>query len=436
MSQIGISSVLKTKNQTLTQQEEVNVQAVSQRNQHRYKRISAGVVALLCSVGVQAASPDPVSGDLLQQTVPKPVLPQARSLPLVIPTEGVLPDDVTPLPVKHIVLQGNKILSTETLNSVLEDELDKPGPLSLKRLALLAQLITNYYHEQGYFLSRAYVPAQTLSGDSVTLIILEAEYGQITVTNNSRVNDTRLNSYIEPLKKGEAVKKSSLYRSLLLLEQLPGAKVQAQVAPGANRGETNLLIDAQSTAPYEAQLNLDNAGNQASGRVRLSGQITVNSPWQLGDELTANVLSSGVGLNFLQGGYSAPVNGMGTRVGGELSWLQYNLQGSFSSLDAEGNAAALGLWVEHPLLLTNNALANVRVTGNHKQFEDTMTGTFDRQRELQSLMVTLAASRRLQGSMGGSGSGPRFLRWCRQGSRDATIRVRDPRLRDGNPRGL
>ncbi len=96
MSQIGISSVLKTKNQTLTQQEEVNVQAVSQRNQHRYKRISAGVVALLCSVGVQAASPDPVSGDLLQQTVPKPVLPQARSLPLVIPTEGVLPDDVTP----------------------------------------------------------------------------------------------------------------------------------------------------------------------------------------------------------------------------------------------------------------------------------------------------------------------------------------------------
>jgi hemolysin activation/secretion protein len=46
-------------------------------------------------------------------------------------------------------------------------------------LRTLAARITKSYQDHGYLLSRAYIPAQTLSDDTVRIEVLEARYGAI-----------------------------------------------------------------------------------------------------------------------------------------------------------------------------------------------------------------------------------------------------------------
>ena len=51
--------------------------------------------------------------------------------------------------------------------------------LDLNDLHGLAAQITNYYNARGYFLAQAYVPAQDITGGSVTITVIEGRYGKI-----------------------------------------------------------------------------------------------------------------------------------------------------------------------------------------------------------------------------------------------------------------
>ncbi len=65
-----------------------------------------------------------------------------------------------------------------------------PGrAMTLGNLREAAAKISAFYNARGHFLAQAYVPAQDVSGGSVTIAVVEGRYGKVEVRNESRFSD-------------------------------------------------------------------------------------------------------------------------------------------------------------------------------------------------------------------------------------------------------
>src|SRR5665647_289607 len=100
-----------------------------------------------------------------------------------------------------------------------------PGrELSLSDLRGMASRITEHYRANGYFLAQAYLPAQDIKDNAVTIAVSEGQYGNVTVRNETNLSDQLARSYLDGLNSGDVIVNPALESRLLLLSDLPGLK--------------------------------------------------------------------------------------------------------------------------------------------------------------------------------------------------------------------
>jgi len=135
----------------------------------------AALLAAFSPLAAQAAEPVPPSaGSILQQIHPiKPPLPPPTETGLTIEREdGARLPPGAPFEVKTVRISGNTLFDTATLHALVADAEGKS--LTLSQLSELAARITGYYHNHGYPLARAIIPAQVIRNGIVNLEIIEA----------------------------------------------------------------------------------------------------------------------------------------------------------------------------------------------------------------------------------------------------------------------
>jgi hemolysin activation/secretion protein len=365
------------------------------RRAHRAQRCLAVWLAIAVPYSAAVGQVIPNSGELLQQTT-RPTLPKPSSntgLTINTPAAQQLPTS-DPFLVRHIEISGNTLLASAELRSLVQPSEGKM--LNLAILEELAALITKRYQDHGYLLSRAYIPPQTLSDGSVRIVVLEARYGAVAVSNTSRVSDALLRSYLRPLAPGSPVVEDTLQRSLLLLSDVPGAVVNSTLAPGADPGTTDLQLSATPGAPDSGTFGLDNAGNRYTGRERLSAAVNVDDPLRRGDVLSLNAMTTGPDLSYGRVGYQALLeNGEGTTVGGGLSGLYYHLGNGLSDLHAHGTAEVETLTLMQPLIRSIAGNLFAQFAFDAKQLRDeTDASDIHTDRHTDALTMTLAGDRR------------------------------------------
>ncbi|KAF3998149.1 ShlB/FhaC/HecB family hemolysin secretion/activation protein [Glaciimonas immobilis] len=337
----------------------------------------------------------PIGGGQILQEVRPPAAPLPalrRELSVEQPVLNPVPDTPAFL-VSHIEITGNTALPAATLHALVASGEGKL--LTLAELNALAARITEYYRAQGYLLAQAYIPAQTLNSGTVQIAVLEARYGVVTLQNTSSVSERPLKATLSPLQAGAPVVQQTLDRSLLLLADIPGVRVNSILRPGATVGSSDLLVDVSPGSPYSSNVGLDNAGSRYTGRVRLSAGLNLNSPFRQGDALTLNGLSSGPGLNYGRLGYQFLVDGQGTRVSGAVSTLNYRLSNGLSALGAHGTAEVETLQISHPFIRSISGSLYGQLELDHKQLRDHVdvidTHT---DRHTNAVIATVAGDRR------------------------------------------
>ena len=273
----------------------------------------SGVLA--CSVGWAAGPALPGAGTLIQEA--QPVTPSAPSndnpgLTLKSGQGATSSESTTTFEVKRIVIEGNTRIETGVLHDLVRD--DEGKTLTLGQVQKMAQRLTDYYHQQGYPLSRAVIPAQSLEGGVLQIRVIEAEYGKVLLNNGSRVLGGSLQSLLNPLQSGMPIEEDSLDRVLLLLSDVPGVETTATLTPGAQVGTSDLTVNTTPGPQVAGSVTADNYGNDYTGNGRLGGAVTVNELLGLGDQLSANGLTSGPGMNYARLGYDLLANGSGTRA--------------------------------------------------------------------------------------------------------------------------
>jgi hemolysin activation/secretion protein len=330
---------------------------------------------LLSSPFATAIEPTtPNVGNLLQQIQPtKPLPPSSNESGLKIEEEGNAANKEKAQPevtfeIKSISIFGNEKIDTATLHALVADAEGKS--ITLTGLQGLAARITDYYHNQGFIVSQAYIPEQDIQLGVVRIDVIEVKYSKILLENHSRVDTGLLEDTLSNLKSGQIIESTQLNHDLFMLSDIPGLSNTSVLKPGETFGTSNLATTTETLQNVSGNLQVDNYGNRYTGRTRGSANFNVYNPLHHGDVLSIGGLSSGEGMDYGNLGYETLLNGLGTRAGVAYTALQYQINGALSELHATGDAQVANVWAKQPLIRSRDLNLFGRIDYNHVELRD------------------------------------------------------------------
>lgn len=225
--------------------------------------------------------------------------------------------------------------------------------ITLSDAAEIANRITAIYREQGYALSRAFVPPQVVEGGVLRIVVAE---GYVSGVAFSGADDlaTDLNPYLASVLSEKPLKLATLERAILLINDLAGIRITQSSLSEPEEGSGEFLL--QLAIQYDgadATAYLDNRGTPSVGRLQswISGGL--NSQLGMGERIQVGVFTvpnQPEELLYKEVSYLQPLGGNGTEL---------FLSGSHSSLDPGGNLGLLDtasesvsviLRLTHPIL--------------------------------------------------------------------------------------
>jgi hemolysin activation/secretion protein len=278
----------------------------------------------------------PGAGTQLRQLTPPP--PPQPAKPAIRIEEAAAPAPSSAVSasvlVKQLRFSGTHVYSEQEL---LQVAAFTPGSLlSLAELQAIAGRITAHYRSHGYFVARAYLPAQEVSDNVVTIAVSEGRYGKVELRNSSRLSDGLANGLLEGLDADDPIVLDPLERRLLLLSDVPGVKVSSTLVPGTRPGTSDLLVDVAPGRRVTGMIDVDNGGNPYTGDWRLGATVNFNNPLGRGDVASLRAVTSGEGLAFGRAAYQMQFGRV--TAGLAYSHLEYRLGRQFDLLGANGSA--------------------------------------------------------------------------------------------------
>lgn len=318
----------------------------------------------------QALPPGAVPRPPAPPDAPAPTRPLELNAP---PRAALAPAAGVAVRVDRFTLSGNKRIESADIDTVLAPYVAQT--LDFDKLREAANAVTDLYRKRGFLLAVAYLPEQQIRDGVVEIAVLEGQLGALTL---GEVGPQLDRSFAESvlgwrLAPGDVVSSANLVRNLLVLNELPGIAVSADIRPAAAVGAADVGVDVREFGPrYAGSIVLDNHGTRFTGRTRLGGAWVANNLAGRGDALNLQaVAAQGGGQQSVQAGYSLLVHPSGTRVGASWSQLHYRIiDPDFSALDANGDAGTLAVTAEQALLRRVNYSSTLRVALAHKQARD------------------------------------------------------------------
>ena len=319
---------------------------------------AVALAALGFLVGPAFAQPvRPDAGTVLEPQRQLPALPAPGGAPAVVlpeaPPAAAFDRSVSLTPAAFLV-QGNTVFTDADLQVVLAPFVNRRTDMA--GLLQAAAAVRQYYRERGYILTEAYLPQQQLGaeGGTVRIQVLEARVGKATVrVEDNAVSQALADGIVQAtLRPGTLVTEYLLEKPILLVRDLPGLDAVADVQPGANIGEADVVVVVKKTGRRVAGLvGADNFGTRSAGEIRGYVEAEAVNLAGYGDALSARLQRTNRSdSNLYRIGYAATVGGAATRLGVQFARTEYGLGKQFAPLGATGEADILGLSATQPFI--------------------------------------------------------------------------------------
>jgi hemolysin activation/secretion protein len=319
----------------------------------------AFVASALCFAQAAAQVP-PDAGRVQEQLrIPEPPRPSSAPEIRIQAPPGDAKVDSAPFFVERFRISGATAFREEKLLQLLGEP---RRALALAQIQEIVDRVTKHYHDNGYIVARAFVPAQDVRGGIVEVAVLEGRYGRVDISNASEISEARLRSMLGEVTPFALVHGPTLERAVLLISDLAGVEPKATLEPGERTGLTNLVLEVAPARDHEFDVTIDNSGSRFTGRNRVSAGVSVNSPFGIGDRASARAVTSDDRLFALRAAYEAPLGASGLKATTYLSHASYQLGDEFAALQQSGTASAAGVGLSYPLV--RSAPFNVRLIGS------------------------------------------------------------------------
>lgn len=267
-------------------------------------------------------------------------------------------------------LSGNTLFTQEALQPLIAEGVGRD--LALADIERIITRINDYYHDRGYLLARAYVPAQSIKNGEVEIAIAEGRLGAVKVQRNAsvRLGQERIDGVLALLRTGEPVHVPTIERALLLLTDMPGIAVRSTLQPGAASGTADLIIAVDEGRMPQLSFGIDNYGNRYTGTMRGSLGLQLNDVFGEGGQFSFIGAHGFSGLSSGQIGYEFPIGDQGLRMRLSYADLHYRLGGAFQTLGIVGNSHIVTAGMSYPLLRTRDANLHVLFGAENKRLSE------------------------------------------------------------------
>lgn len=339
----------------------------------------------------------PTSGDILRQVEP-PKFEQnfQKELPSFEKEEKYKPamnsNSNIKLHVKSFKFSSNTIFKEKDLLLVLKDYENKE--LSLDDLNEATALITRFYRDKGYFVAKAYIPAQELEKENamVEIAIIEGTFGDFTLNQTGEIVEKDvLQNYLNVLEKGNIVSNDSLERQMLLINDLGGVVItSAEIYPGKETGSSDFSVSTKDTSKYYGYAIADNYGSIYTGRYRYNLGGFVNSISGKGDVLGATALVSNTEqLKNARVSYETPIGYQGLKSNFGISRTNYEIGKEFKDTQIHGKTLNLNAGLSYPIIKQKAHTLNIAFDYDHKNIKDMNNQEEDKKKNINSLSLSL-----------------------------------------------
>jgi len=372
---------------------------------HHFNRLLGLSLCSLCTLpATSALAQTPPDAGALQQQIereravqlPKRIAPDKPVEPAAMkPASGVV------ITVKQFRFAGNTLLNAEQLAPAVVGYLDRP--LDFSQLQAAAAAVADTFRAAGWVV-RAYLPAQDIQDGIVTIQVVEAVFGGTQIEGQAqRMTASQILRGVDAQQaQGQALNADALDRALLLADDLPGVAVSGALRAGKGEGETDLVLKLVDEALLIGNASLDNTGARSTGQERLAANLNLNSPFGIGDQVSANLILSR-GSDYVRLGYSVPIGAQGWRVGANASRLAYELVGSdFSALQAEGTSTSVGVEASYPLIRSRLKNLYLLLNVDRKNFDNEALGITSSDYDINNISIGLNGN--LFDNLGGGGA--------------------------------
>lgn len=291
---------------------------------------------------------------------------------------------------------ATELVPESELQSLIADAIGRD--LDFDALQQLAQRITNHLKSRGWFLARAYLPAQDITSGTIEIALLAGRLSQrepVRITEGGklalRIDPERLAAIAErQLAAGAVAREDQLNRAVLLMNDLPGISARARLEPGDDSGETRVILTLDEGQLFSGSVSADNSGSRDTGTDQLNASLDVNDPLGIGDKLSLGATGS-EGTQLARLAYSRPLGSDGWKMNFGVTDLRYNVRTTTGrAAGLEGDSQTFSASLTYPWLRSRTANIYVSLTQNHKELVDrSNAGTLhDKRVDAATLMLS------------------------------------------------
>ncbi|MGA6828398.1 ShlB/FhaC/HecB family hemolysin secretion/activation protein [Nitrospira sp. NS4] len=303
----------------------------------------------------------------LEEEYVRPQPPPRPVLPIVpVPPEGEIQRQpgAARVFVRDVRVVGNTVFPEAEIAAITDPY--KNRTLVTEDLERLRLALTLLYVNNGYLTSGAIIPDQDVVAGVITIQIIEGKLTQINVEGNRWFRSSYLHDRLE-LGVQTPVTLAPLQEQLQLLQQDRRIeRVNAELRPGDERGESVLNVRVTDRQPFHASLEVSNYQTPLVGEIRGIGTLTHDNLTGHGDPLSLSYGQSSGALPIVYGSYELPLNRYGTSFSPYYRRYDFKLvESPWDPLNIKTNTEIIGMTLRHPIYRTVTDEIALSIIGEH-----------------------------------------------------------------------
>jgi hemolysin activation/secretion protein len=316
------------------------------------------------------------------QTLPRVAPPPAPKVNATVDNrqtqamETVLSKTIKPTSIR---IEGVKSIPFAAVSARFASFVGKPTTVQMMIAA--ANDVTKMYQDAGYALSFAFIPAQDFANGVVRVVAVEGYVSSIAIDGNVGNAESKIRAVANHLLGQRPLRRDSFERYTALLGQLPGLKVQANIAPPAQTdGATQLKLTVERKKfGVSTGLSFNQPGIQGLFNVTENGMLS------LGEQLSVSALEprGRDGQTYYGANYTQPIGSDGFTVKLDASRFRSSPRDTLglpNDVQRTVQQDKIGITASYPIILSNTRSLSVDsafygVT-NQDQYTNKDTGAY------------------------------------------------------------
>jgi hemolysin activation/secretion protein len=312
--------------------------------------------------GRSAEPPGPLKEEFVRpKPPPSPVLP---IVPLPPETEVPTQPGTVRVFVRDVRVIGNTAFSDAEIAGVTAPF--KNRTLLTEDLERLRLALTLLYVNKGYLTSGAIIPDQDVMSGVITVQIIEGKLTRIDVEGNRWFRSSYLRDRLS-LGIRTPVTLDPLQEQLQLLQQDRRIeRVNAELRPGDQRGESLLNVRVTDRNPFHASMAVNNYQTPLVGEIRGVGTLVDDNLTGHGDPLSLSYGQSSGAFPIVDASYALPFNQYGTTFSPYYRRYGFKLiESPFTPLNIKTNSEIIGMSLRHAIYKTVTDEVALSIIGEH-----------------------------------------------------------------------